>query len=228
MYTFNSDKFIKAQQNKVHFLSPGTPGVADNDLANIGVARGIVTDDLFEYLTHDFDNLTGTSNNDLAGHISYEYELDYKINDDVNSFFQNMINYYPVLQQELAEYKVVSHECPIEMHTMWTNFQSKGDFNPLHRHSGLYSFIIFVNIPYDLKTEERRYKKPANENATSKLSFVYSRPNGQIGVKHIPVDKTYEKTIFMFPAKLWHCVYPFFTSDDYRITISGNMRFKAR
>ena len=228
MYNFNNDKFIKSQQNKIRYLSPQNPGVNDNDLANIGVARGIIPDDFFEYLTHDYDNLSGTVNNDLAGHISYEYDLNYKINDEVNKFFQGMVSYYPVLQKELYEYKVLSHDCPVEMHTMWTNFQSKGDFNPLHRHSGIYSFIIFVNIPYDLKTELKRYKKPQEENATSKLSFVFTRSNGQIGVKHIPVERSYEKTIFMFPAKLWHCVYPFFSSDDYRVTISGNMRFNTR
>ena len=55
-----------------------------------------------------------------------------------------MVSYYPVLQKEVYEYKVLSHDCPVEMHTMWTNFQSKGDFNPLHRHSGIYSFIIKI------------------------------------------------------------------------------------
>ncbi len=228
MYTFNKDHFVRTQHNKIKHLSPQVKGISDSDLDVLGVARGLIPDNFFEYLTHDFDNLCGTSNNDLAGHITHEYDLNYKINDELNKFFQEMVHYYPVLQRELDEYKVCTHTCPLEMHTMWTNFQAKGDFNPLHRHSGIFSFIIFVNIPYDLRTELRRYKKPESENATSKLSFIYSRANGQIGVKHIPVDKTYEKTIFMFPAKLWHCVYPFFTSDDYRVTISGNLRFNVR
>jgi hypothetical protein len=31
----------------------------------------------------------------------------------------------------------------------------------------------------------------------------------------------------MFSAKYNHLVYPFYTSDDYRITISGNFKFKV-
>ena len=38
--------------------------------------------------------------------------------------------------------------------------------------------------------------------------------------------KSDEKKIIMFPAGLNHVVYPFYTSDDYRITISGNVHGK--
>jgi len=31
----------------------------------------------------------------------------------------------------------------------------------------------------------------------------------------------------MFPSLLAHCVYPFYTSDDYRISISGNIKFDS-
>jgi len=36
-------------------------------------------------------------------------------------------------------------------------------------------------------------------------------------------DKTMEGTVSMFPGTLTHCVYPFFTSDDERISIAGNI-----
>jgi len=57
MYRFNADQFVKHQQNKPSFISPQSPEVNDTNLERIGVARGIVPDDFFEYLTHDFDNL---------------------------------------------------------------------------------------------------------------------------------------------------------------------------
>ena len=40
------------------------------------------------------------------------------------------------------------------------------------------------------------------------------------------IDKTWEGTIVMFPSWLNHSVYPFYTSDDYRISISGNIVVK--
>ncbi len=30
----------------------------------------------------------------------------------------------------------------------------------------------------------------------------------------------------IYPAKQLHCVYPFYTSDEYRISVSGNFYFK--
>jgi len=29
--------------------------------------------------------------------------------------------------------------------------------------------------------------------------------------------------MLIFPARMTHCVYPFYTSQDYRISISGNV-----
>jgi len=39
----------------------------------------------------------------------------------------------------------------------------------------------------------------------------------------VEVDKSWEGTIIMFPAFLHHMVHPFYTSDEYRISISGNL-----
>jgi len=37
------------------------------------------------------------------------------------------------------------------------------------------------------------------------------------------LDKSWEGTIIVFPAKMLHCVYPFYTSDGTRISLSGNV-----
>ena len=38
------------------------------------------------------------------------------------------------------------------------------------------------------------------------------------------VDKSFEGQMLMFPAPLQHIVYPFYTSDESRITVSGNIK----
>jgi hypothetical protein len=50
---------------------------------------------------------------------------------------------------------------------------------------------------------------------------------GRIKQVPIPVDSSYEGTIMMFPSALNHGVYPFYTSDEYRISVSGNIRIKV-
>jgi hypothetical protein len=90
------------------------------------------------------------------------------------------------------------------------------------------SFVIWIKVPYDIETEKRNAPgSRSNSNFPGHFEFSYCNILGNITHKQIPADKSYENYICMFPAKMVHCVYPFFTSDDYRITISGNFYFEV-
>tara|TARA_R110002110_G_scaffold407810_1_gene628961 strand:- start:638 stop:952 length:315 start_codon:yes stop_codon:yes gene_type:complete len=102
----------------------------------------------------------------------------------------------------------------------------KHEFNPPHDHTGVLSFIIFVKIPYNLKEEENQFPI-TNLQHTSKLGFLNTLSDGSINLKVINVDKSYEGKMLMFPSAQMHEVFPFYTSDDYRITVSGNLRIKV-
>ena len=135
----------------------------------------------------------------------------------------------PTLNMFHAGYFILSEDRPLKISAMWVNFQKKYEFNPPHIHGGVYSFIIFVNIPYELEDELRQFK--TKTNATSKLYFTTPCPLywNRCGIVRtdINVDKSFEGKIIIFPAHLQHGVFPFYTSDDYRITISGNVVFKV-
>ena len=64
-------------------------------------------------------------------------------------------------------------------------------------------------------------------SSTSRLSFLQVSPiiRGGIDSVILNVDKSFEGKILMFPSYVQHQVFPFYTSDDYRITISGNACF---
>ena len=55
------------------------------------------------------------------------------------------------------------------------------------------------------------------------MSNIDDKLNEVLGIAE--VDKTYEKKAFIFPAALQHSVYPFYGTDEYRITVSGNLAF---
>ena len=57
----------------------------------------------------------------------------------------------------------------------------------------------------------------------STFQFVYTTALGNIANCPMFVESGWEGNIVMFPAKLLHMVYPFQTSDDYRISIAGNL-----
>jgi hypothetical protein len=66
-----------------------------------------------------------------------------------------------------------------------------------------------------------------NVNSTSKLCFLNTDLLGEPMFDSIPVDKSFEGKMLMFSASQYHAVYPFYTSDEERITVSGNLKFKT-
>jgi hypothetical protein len=109
----------------------------------------------------------------------------------------------------------------------WINFQKKHEFLPNHRHDGVLSYSMWIKIPYDEK-EEKQYKTLKYENKKFySFEFSYTNILGQICMQSYDITKKSEGYILMFPSKLIHCVYPFYTSDDYRISISGNLSFDS-
>ena len=109
----------------------------------------------------------------------------------------------------------------------WINLQKKYKFLPNNRHDGVLSYSIWIKIPYDEK-EEKKYKtlKYGNQKFYS-FEFSYTNILGQICNQSYEITKKSEGYILMFPSKLNHCVYPFYTSNDYRISISGNLLFNS-
>lgn len=171
------------------------------------------------------DNYEGYINVDhtLAGHLAHQF--DFTCSTDMHDFlcymaseYNKRFHYFETLNHGLTSYK-------LELKEMWVNFQKKHDFNPVHDHGGVMSFVIWHTIPYDIKEEIQQYKNGTFSACASTFEFVYTDALGNICNKVLPVSKDWEGVICMFPAKMKHCVQPFYTSDDYRISIAGNIHF---
>jgi hypothetical protein len=135
---------------------------------------------------------------------------------------------------ELTQFNYIKHfdyllnPVPIVLDTFWVNFQKKYEFNPVHNHDGLYSFVIWINVPYNVEDENK--SSPgiySNYNTAGMFSMLYSDSIGGIKCHDIVIDKSKENNIIIFPSKFYHCVYPFFSSDDYRISVSGNFKLQV-
>jgi len=166
-------------------------------------------------------------NKHLAGHIQTESEL--VIWPEYNEYIIDEIVKSDMCREILERTTVVTKPLPLIVENSWINFQKKFEFNPIHTHSGLFSFIIFLKIPYDLQKEDQVYPGLENSSnkqkyATSRLSFMVIDCLGSISEFRCNVDKSYENKMLLFSAKMPHTVYPFYTSDEERITVSGNIR----
>tara|TARA_Y100001972_G_scaffold127114_1_gene182930 strand:+ start:870 stop:1487 length:618 start_codon:yes stop_codon:yes gene_type:complete len=166
-------------------------------------------------------NKDNKSNHLLAGHIDKEYH--YRVwPKSFEEWIVNTTTKNKEVQGHLNSIKVLSKNVPYSLNSLWINLQQKYEFNPFHDHSGVLSFIIFLQVPYDLKKEDKVFAPTSAVYHTSRLSFATTQFNKMSWVL-ANVDKSYVNKMLVFPASLHHEVYPFYTSDDYRITVSGNI-----
>ena len=184
-------------------------------------------DVIFSKLKHWIKDKSETYNEKLAGNIRDEFGLD-KYKKEFEPYIINVVKNIEPLRTYFLELDVLwPNDQPLVLKSLWVNFQKKYEFNPIHKHGGLFSFIIFIQIPYT--SEEQSAAAPgnkSNDDVAGKLSFVYPDGNnkGGISTQVVDADKSWEGTGLIFKAHLRHCVYPFYTEGE-RITISGNLYF---
>ena len=174
----------------------------------------------------DADN---SANDTLLGQMKEEYTIpeynqeftDWIIGESLKDPLATVLtrNSIPVISEDTTE-------VPMALQTWWVNYQKKHEFNPPHTHSGYLSFVIFVKIPYDLEDEDKVFPH-ANHSVPGRFAFISadSRYASSIIVQVLNVDKSYENKIMIFRSQQIHEVFPFFTSDEERISVSGNIAF---
>jgi hypothetical protein len=201
------------------------------NLNHIEINNEYLPVNLFNKLKEEINLLKGKVGNqhNLAGNIKEEWDLTPAI-PIFNSYILSLINkneaHLRYLFKERSKFFPEEKNPLIQLTDLWVNFQKKHEFNPVHAHGGLFSFIIFVKIPYDLEKERKEGPGSlSNSNYASCLQFFSTNTLGKTCVETIDVDRSYEGGIYFFNAETKHCVYPFFTSDDYRITVSGNIKW---
>ena len=199
--------------------------------ANFGFVRDQVPEDLFSDLKSeiaDIDIQTADNryNRNLAGNIESEFLLG-KNKDRLEKYVLSLCEQYRNTWNMQHTIKDLGND-NLSLQSYWVNFQKKNEFNPMHTHDGLYSFAIWIKIPYTISQElNTASSKLSNMPRPGMFSFIYTNIFGEIREAEFPVDSSYEGTIFLFPSCLPHTVYPFSTSDEYRISISGNVKING-
>ena len=162
--------------------------------------------------------------NNLAGNISSSYSL----MDRGDWFFTNvctpLINSYSERFYNLGDSIPIMGVHPYYMSTWWVNYQKQNEFNPIHNHTGVYSFVIWMKIPYDSKKQNLKdIARGSNNPQIGNFQFVYADILGRSESHEYRLSPEYEGTMLFFPAELDHMVYPFYDCDEDRISISGNI-----
>jgi hypothetical protein len=169
-----------------------------------------------------------TMNHLLAGQIEQAYELtecQAHLEKLLLPYIAEFDNEYHYLERKA----LLTKDAPIILYQSWVNFQKKYEYNPVHRHSGLFSFTIWLQIPYT--REEEAAVNPGAlspwKDASGEFNFYHTDGLGNIITHPVKCDKSRENTLLLFPAEVNHSVHPFYSSDEFRITVAGNFRIKV-
>lgn len=111
-----------------------------------------------------------------------------------------------------------------ELGNLWVNFQQPGEYNPVHEHGGVFSFVIWLRIPYRLKDEQSQGQglRPGYK-PNGDFHFHFTDTLGAIRTHFMEIDQDLNGTLCLFPAELHHVVYPYTTTRETRISLSGNL-----
>lgn len=169
-------------------------------------------------------------NDYLAGQIDKEYHT--KLGNKATQYIKYIVGKYNEINPRyIKEINRLHRGIPTLTYDggCWVNFQEKYEYNPMHLHDGVFSYVIWYQIPF-YKEDEIKYgagKYKTQNNLNGEFSFVFY-DGGKVVSLDLGIDKTMEGYMAIFPSNLSHQVYPFYTSDDYRITISGNVLLQGQ
>ena len=172
--------------------------------------------------------------NRLAGNISKSLLLE-----DLNSFFYKSVC-VPLVKCYRENNALIEGKDPVAINAItgsktklllnqfWVNYQYQTEFNPIHDHTGVYSFVIWLKIPYSwneqIKLPQFRDTQKHEIKAGS-FEFLYNDILGNGVTKSFRLSPKFEGIMVFFPARLRHCVYPFYETEEPRVSISGNLSY---
>ena len=228
--------------NLINFVNPNNYGFFEIDL----------TENIIDYLwkiSNKAKNKGNSIKEKLAGNISNSYVVE-----DENNYFYNEI-LLPILEsydkinrghhpfrpsvwttdcfkESIIDVDTQVVNTKFKLETFWVNYQNKHEFNPIHSHGGVYSFVIWLKIPYDYEDQCKLPQFKGTKKSDLRpgcFQFSYCNIMGQFEAKTYFLNKEeYEGKMLVFPSLLRHEVFPFYDIDEQRVSMSGNIFLSGR
>ena len=187
------------------------------------VMRTTVPDYIIEKLKVEGKTTKKSYNHKLAGHLNHQFLYPQK----VQEWFYNEI--HPIIaayrKGHCKFHGIEELNVELSAQDLWVNYMQAGDFNPVHTHGADYSFVLFLDIPKELKNEQEKFEGTSSEPGSLIFEFTQqARPRyATTGTSVLPSTGEF----YMFPAMLQHWVAPFKTKCT-RISVSGNIEILNR
>lgn len=200
------------------------------DLPNIGVLKSRLPSNLLSKILNECLNVSlknGNIRTGLTGSgVPNHYLTSKVIEEELQNYMGNLVNSYCERYPHILT-NILTKDCNLIFDTPWINLQKKHEFLPNHKHDGVLSYSIWVKIPYDVEKEINWKKLKFGNQKFYSFEFSYTDILGLIRQHSLNISKEDEGMVHLFPSQLIHCVYPFYTGEEDRISISGNIKYKV-
>ena len=196
-----------------------------------------LTSHIIKHIWDCVNDAHGNAKPELIGHIDKSLLLTDKNNILWDGLLDQLVKEYgnrwghnhvkiPVLQTPEFRFEDRFKLC---LEQFWVNYQNKHEFNPVHNHGGVYSFVAWLNIPTDHHEQNQHYNaKDSSGEFNSSFCFHYTDSLGNIRTHLYALSPKWNGTLLFFPAALNHEVYPYYECDEQRISISGNIWLREK
>ena len=164
----------------------------------------------------------------LAGRIKKQTHLDDVISDTVKV---QILNHCSTFYEKTAGVKIPLES--IHLDSIWSNIQEAREYNPIHQHTGNFSFVIYTrNDLEDLSVEElqdNEYDNKIVDHDNQKplaglIELFYGEGNWMNWTSFTHVPKRGD--ILIFPSWLRHTVYAHYEAGKIRISVAGNVSLR--
>ena len=191
---------------------------------NMGFIDVSIPDKLFKSLKKECDVALDSNDEKVSGLSgvgvpTHRYLKNQHNLQELEILILNLLKEYKIkFELDPLQAEFVNTQPTFVLDKPWINYQKKNEFLPTHIHDGIFSYTIWIDIPYDSYEE----LKEGGSHASC-FHFHYTDILGKSREHLIRLSKRDNGRMLFFPAKLSHQVYPFYTTDKYRVSISGNV-----
>ena len=167
---------------------------------------------------------------DHLHHLVEKYEPDdakqqWMLIDDDNRYQKEVLN--PIIQEYVTDYGFpeklkTTHIHDLTFQKFWANYTGKGEYQALHNHDAIWSFVIWLKLPAVANVEQS--VKDAMHPDAGDFILTYSDIIGRTRKVNWKLEKQYnEGHMLLFPSDLYHAVYPHFQTDEKRLSLAGDI-----
>lgn len=191
---------------------------------NLGYVRTSIVDHQVKNLLTWVDNIsedTREMDHSHVGTIAREYEItDQPCKDELSAVLG------PMVQQYCEDMHFSVQPRPIGLTTAWCNLQQSGEYFAAHTHAGVFSFALWLRVPFT-QADERAWREARGKSGreTASFQFHYTDALGRITPYVLEVDSEWENEIIVFPGEMMHSVTPYYSTDQLRVVVSGNIDY---